>query len=195
LIVWGAIGARTTESQLHRELASGVSYPVGFKNNTSGNIQVAIDAVVSASRPHTFIGSSRDNGESVYTTKGNKDTHIILRGGKDGPNFDGRHVAEAKELMDKSEVYGSIMIDLSHANSGKDHRKQKLVAGNVAGQIGGGNETITGVMIESNLVEGNQKPGDKLEYGKSITDSCAGLDDTADMLDMLANAQETRKAG
>lgn len=193
LIVWGAIGARTTESQLHRELASGVSYPVGFKNNTAGNVQVAVDAMRSAAKPHTFIGSSTDNGESAYTTTGNPDTHIILRGGKSGPNFDEHSVAEAEELLEKSGAGGSIMIDLSHANSGKDHRKQKLRAANVAEQVSGGNEHITGVMIESNLEEGRQDIGDNLEHGKSITDACAGLEDTAEMLGMLAEAQKARK--
>jgi 3-deoxy-7-phosphoheptulonate synthase len=193
LLVWGAIGARTTESQLHRELASGVSYPVGFKNNTAGNIQVAVDAMVSAGQPHTFIGSSRDNGENVYTTAGNRDTHLILRGGKSGPNFDQKHMAEAEAMLKEAGLASSVMVDFSHANSGKDPKKQKLVATNVAKQIAEGSQIISGVMIESNLVEGNQPIGGYLEYGKSITDACSGLEDTATMLKMLAKAQKARK--
>jgi 3-deoxy-7-phosphoheptulonate synthase len=190
LVSWGAIGARTTESQLHRELVSGISFPVGFKNSTSGNVQVAIDAMQAASASHHFPAITEEGKVAIASTAGNPDTHVILRGGTGMTNYDSTHIQDTRELLQKVNFLPRMMIDLSHANSQKDHTKQKYVAQNIAQQLQDGEASIFGVMIESNLIEGNQafKPGKKLEYGKSITDACVGLKETEAILDLLYKA-------
>lgn len=194
LISWGAIGARTVESQLHRELASGVSFPVGFKNGTAGGIQIAIDAMHSAAAKHSFLGIDMGGQTATIKTKGNRDTHIILRGSKHGPNYDAKSVEETAELLKKANQNSAIMVDCSHANSKKDYKHQPVVASNIAKQIEDGNKDICGVMIESNLAEGTQKlePGKKLTYGQSITDACVGLETTSEILINLADAVSKR---
>lgn len=189
LISWGAIGARTTESQSHRELASGLSCPVGFKNGTTGNIQIAIDALKSASQPHHFLSVTKQGRSAIFSTTGNRDCHIIMRGGKE-TNYDAQSVAEVAAALAKSNRCEKMMIDFSHANSRKQFKKQLDVGRTVANQIRGGEDRIMGVMIESNLVEGRQdlKPGKELTYGQSITDACVGWDDTLTLLDMLSEA-------
>ena len=193
LISWGAIGARTIESQLHRELASGVSYPVGFKNGTGGDVQTAIDAMGSAEAKHSFIGIDMDGQTAVIKTKGNQDTHLILRGGGGKSNYDAENVAKTAVMLEAKSQNPKIMIDCSHSNSGKDYKNQLIVAKNVAQQLAAGNQNICGVMIESNLVEGNQKISDSLTYGQSITDACAGLESTEQMLKTLAEAVQIRQ--
>jgi 3-deoxy-7-phosphoheptulonate synthase len=193
LVSWGAIGARTTESQVHRELASGLSCPVGFKNGTNGNINIAADAVISARNEHVFL-SPTDVGETaLFTTAGNSDAHIILRGGKE-PNYDAQSVRLANEELVNRHISTGIMIDFSHANSLKDFKRQAIVASNVAEQIIQGDKNIVGVMIESHLVEGRQEVNstDKLEYGQSITDACIGFQETEKLLSTLAAAVGTR---
>src|ERR1700742_3287516 len=167
LVSWGAIGARTTESQVHRQLASGLSCPVGFKNGTSGNVQIAIEAILSANHPHTFLGHSKTGQSAILLTSGNSDCHIILRGGRQVTNYDAASVASTVEQMEKTGVKPRIMIDCSHANSGKDHRKQGAVSRSVSEQVAGGDRHIMGVMIESNLVAGCQSlvNGKSLVYG------------------------------
>lgn len=194
LISWGAIGARTVESQLHRELASGVSFPVGFKNGTAGGIQIAVDAMHSAASKHSFLGIDMQGQTAMIKTKGNRDTHLILRGSKHGPNYKKEAVSDVVALLKSSGQNSRVMIDCSHANSSKDYTKQAIVAEDVAEQVKNGNENICGVMIESNLVEGNQKlePGKKLTYGQSITDACVGLSVSAEILETLANAVAAR---
>ncbi|HZU08373.1 MAG TPA: 3-deoxy-7-phosphoheptulonate synthase [Pseudacidobacterium sp.] len=194
LVSWGAIGARTTESQVHRQLASGLSCPVGFKNGTSGNVQIAIEAIVSAGHPHTFLGTSETGQSAILFTEGNPDCHIILRGGRQTTNYDAASVASTAEQMEKAGVQPRIMIDCSHANSGKDHRKQGAVCRNVAEQIAGGNRRIIGVMLESNLVAGAQQlvSGKPLTYGQSITDACIGWEETYELLGNLAEAVRKR---
>jgi 3-deoxy-7-phosphoheptulonate synthase len=190
LVSWGAIGARTTESQVHRQLSSGLSCPVGFKNGTSGNVQIAIEAIVSASHPHTFLGHSKTGQSAILFTAGNPDCHIILRGGRQMTNYDAAAVAETAEQMEKAGVAPRIMIDCSHANSNKDHTRQGLVCRNVAAQIAAGDRRIFGVMIESNLVAGAQRlvPGKPLVYGQSITDACIDWNETHGLLKELAAA-------
>ena len=190
LVSWGAIGARTTESQGHRQLASGLSCPVGFKNGTSGNVQIAIEAILSANHPHTFLGHSKYGQSAILFTAGNADCHIILRGGRQTVNYDAGSVAETCRLLEKAKLPARVMIDCSHANSGKDHTRQAAVCRDVAGQIAGGDRRIIGVMLESNLVAGAQKhvPGQKLVYGQSITDACIGWDETRVLLGELARA-------
>ncbi|HHY51308.1 MAG TPA: 3-deoxy-7-phosphoheptulonate synthase, partial [Alphaproteobacteria bacterium] len=175
LVAWGAIGARTTESQVHRELASGLSCPVGFKNGTDGNVKIAIDAVKSASQPHHFLAVTKSGRSAVATTSGNEDCHIILRGGKT-PNFDAENVEAASRAAVASGLRPALMIDASHANSGKQPENQPLVIADVASQVAGGDRRIIGMMIESNLVAGRQDlvPGRPLVYGQSITDGCIG---------------------
>ncbi|MER2513796.1 MAG: 3-deoxy-7-phosphoheptulonate synthase AroG [Nitrosomonas ureae] len=196
LISWGAIGARTTESQGHRELASGVSCPIGFKNGTYGNLNVAIDAISAASRPHHFLSVTKEGHTAIFATKGNEDCHIILRGGRK-PNYDADSLASAVEALEKAKLSSQLMIDFSHANSHKDFRRQTEVASNVAGQIASGTRAICGVMIESHLVEGCQKADGKkreeLVYGQSITDGCIGFDTTEQVLHQLAEAVEKRR--
>lgn len=192
LISWGAIGARTTESQLHRELASGLSMPVGFKNGTGGSVQMAVDAVISASNPHHFPGVTKQGVAAIFSTTGNTDCHIILRGGKSGPNYDGASLAAAAALLAKAGLPPHLMADCSHGNSRKDFRNQPLVAADLAGQISAGSHTITAVMVESNLVEGSQPLGPNLVRGQSITDACIGWETTVEVLTTLATAVRRR---
>ncbi|CAO3643512.1 unnamed protein product [Cunninghamella blakesleeana] len=198
LMSWGAIGARTTESQLHRELASGVSFPVGFKNGTDGNVKVAIDGIGSASSPHHFLGVTKQGTVSITHTTGNPDCHVILRGGNDGPNFEKEYIEKAKEQMIKAKLRPNIMVDCSHGNSNKDHRNQPKVSANLADQISKGETAVIGLMIESHINEGKQSvPAEgpaALKYGVSITDACVDFDSTIDMLQVLANAVKTRRA-
>lgn len=193
LITWGAIGARTTESQVHRELASGLSMPVGFKNGTSGSLQIAVDAVMASSCPHCFLSVTKQGVSAIVTTTGNKSCHLILRGSSFGPNYDADHVAEAEAALKKAGITNRIMIDCSHGNSCKDYRKQPGVAANIAEQIANGSDSIVAVMIESNLVEGAQPLSNDLVYGKSITDQCIGWDTTVEVLEVLADAVRKRR--
>lgn len=193
LITWGAIGARTTESQVHRELASGLSMPVGFKNGTSGSLQIAVDAVMASSCPHCFLSVTKQGVSAIVTTTGNKSCHLILRGSSLGPNYDADHVAEAEAALKKAGINNRIMIDCSHGNSCKDYRKQPGVAANIAEQIANGSDSIVAVMIESNLVEGAQPLSNDLVYGKSITDQCIGWDTTVEVLEVLADAVRKRR--
>ena len=189
LISWGAIGARTAESQVHRELTSALSCPVGFKNSTGGGVQVAVDAIKSAQNPHIFLSVTKEGRTAVFSSKGNEDCHIILRGGKE-PNFDSKSIEETSSLLSKSELTQSIMVDMSHGNSKKQHKKQIEVCENICDQLLSGEKRITGVMLESNLVEGNQeiKKKSDLIYGKSITDACLGWEDTRSCLNKLAES-------
>jgi 3-deoxy-7-phosphoheptulonate synthase len=190
LISWGAIGARTTESQIHRQLVSGLSCPVGFKNATSGDVQIAIEAMLSAAHPHTFLGVSKYGQSAILFTGGNPDTHVILRGGSKMVNYTAEAVAEICGRLEQSKQKPNVMIDCSHANSQKDHNRQLDVCRDVASQVAGGDSRIIGVMIESSLVAGAQKmvDGKALTYGQSITDACIGWDDTAILLKELAAA-------
>lgn len=194
LMSWGAIGARTTESQVHRELASGLSCPVGFKNGTDGTIKVAIDAVNAASASHNFLSVTKFGHSAIVTTSGNSDCHVILRGGKE-PNYSAQHVAAVKNELSKANLSNGIMIDFSHANSNKQFKQQMAVCHNVCEQIANGEKSITGVMVESHLVEGAQNPdnGQPLTYGQSITDACIGWDDTERLLAQLAKAVKQRR--
>lgn len=198
LISWGAIGARTTESQVHRELASGLSAPVGFKNGTDGNVKIAIDAIQAASRPHHFLSVHKNGQVATVRTFGNKDCHVILRGGR-VPNYSAEFVTAAVQELSTAGVVQKVMIDFSHANSDKHHERQKDVCHDVAAQIAAGNDNIFGVMIESHLKAGQQKliqtPESiaRLEYGKSITDACLGWDDSVALLEELARAVQSRR--
>ena len=194
LMSWGAIGARTTESQVHRELSSGLSCPVGFKNGTDGTIKVAIDAIGAASAPHCFLSVTKYGHSAIVETRGNEDCHIILRGGRE-PNYSAEHVAAVKSDLEKAGLRPQVMIDFSHANSSKQFQRQMVVAEDVAQQIAGGEQAITGVMIESHLVEGNQslESGKPLVYGQSVTDACIGWEDTEKALRQLAQAIRTRR--
>ncbi|WP_350999047.1 3-deoxy-7-phosphoheptulonate synthase AroG [Shewanella sp. TB7-MNA-CIBAN-0143] len=196
MMCWGAIGARTTESQVHRELSSGLSCPVGFKNGTDGTIKVAIDAIGAASAPHHFLSVTKFGHSAIVSTKGNPDCHIILRGGR-APNYSAEHVSDIAKQLAKSGLIDNIMIDFSHANSSKDYKKQMMVADDVAGQISQGNHAIFGVMVESHLVEGRQDliEGSALCYGQSVTDACIGWDDTESLLATLnKSVLDRRKA-
>ncbi len=194
LISWGAIGARTTESQVHRELASGLSCPVGFKNGTDGGVQVAIDAIKTAQSPHHFLSFTKEGHSAIFSTTGNDDCHVILRGGKT-PNYDAASVEKVTTSLAASGLAPMLMIDCSHANSSKDYTKQKQVARDIAEQVSAGNQSIMGVMIESHLFEGRQDhaPGCDLEYGKSITDACLGWQDSIETLEVLAEAVRARR--
>ena len=196
LVSWAAIGARTTESQIHRELASGLSCPVGFKNGTDGNVKIALDAVLSASHPHHFLAVTKDGRSAIAATTGNEDCHIILRGGKT-TNYDAQSVEAAAQAATKSGLNPAIMIDASHANSSKNPENQPLVLADIGTQIAAGDKRIIGVMIESNLVAGRQDlvPGQELTYGQSITDGCIDWDTTVTTLNALAEAVEKRRAG
>lgn len=196
-VAWGAIGARTTESQIHRELASGLSMPVGFKNGTGGNFQIAIDAIMAAQQPHRFLSVTKSGDTAIVATKGNESCHIILRGGKTGPNYDAQSVAEVRNALEAKNLDPCIMLDCSHANSEKDYKNQPKVCANIAGQIADGDTSIRAVMIESHLNEGNQKGSpdlNSLEYGVSITDSCVNWDTTVEMVEGLATAIRKRRA-
>ncbi len=194
LIAWGAIGARTTESQVHRELASGLSCPVGFKNGTDGNIKIAVDAIKAAAAPHHFLSVTKAGHSAIVSTNGNEDCHVILRGGKEA-NYDAAHVDVACQDLAKAGLASRVMIDFSHANSRKDFTRQIEVAQDVAGQLGAGEDRIFGVMVESNLKEGRQdlQPGKPLLHGVSITDACLGWEDTVAVLDTLAGAVRQRR--
>ena len=196
LISWGAIGARTTESQVHRELASGLSSPVGFKNGTDGGLQIAIDAIGAASRPHNFLSLTKEGYSAIFATTGNDDCHIILRGGNDEPNYDAKHVQQAVAELNAAGVQSRLMIDCSHANSQKQHQKQIDVSDDIANQLSNGDENIMGVMIESHLVAGRQDvvEGQELTYGQSVTDACINWDDSVEVLKTLANAVRQRRA-
>jgi len=199
LIAWGAIGARTTESQVHRELASGLSAPVGFKNGTDGNIKIATDAIQAAARPHHFLSVHKNGQVAIVETRGNKDCHVILRGGRE-PNYDAASVAAACAEIEAAKLPCRLMIDASHANSSKQHQRQIDVMKDVGSQLAAGSRCIFGVMVESHLHAGAQKftPGrddaTALEYGKSITDACIGWDDTVPLLDGLAAAVRARRS-
>ncbi|CAI8049259.1 Phospho-2-dehydro-3-deoxyheptonate aldolase, Tyr-sensitive [Geodia barretti] len=185
LVTWAAIGARTTESQTHRQMASGLSMPVGFKNGTDGDPQTAVDALVAAGTPQAFLGIDHDGQASVVETRGNKNCHLVMRGGRSGTNYDARSIATAQEALLKSQLTPHIVVDCSHGNSNKDHTRQHIAFQDVIGQRIGGNEHILGVMLESNINAGAQKLGsnpDELEYGVSITDSCIGWDETVNLL-------------
>nr|MBS0022234.1 3-deoxy-7-phosphoheptulonate synthase [Gammaproteobacteria bacterium] len=194
LVSWGAIGARTTESQVHRELASGLSCPVGFKNGTRGNVQIAIDAVRAAKQPHHFLSLTQFAHSAIFTTTGNEDCHIILRGGEQ-PNHDPASVQRAVKALQAVGLPGRLMIDFSHANSEKQHERQLIVGNEVAEQIAGGSDAIMGVMVESHLTAGHQEleSGKPLVYGQSITDACLGWDDSATLLQVLAQAVRSRR--
>ncbi len=194
LVAWGAIGARTTESQSHRQLASGTSCPIGFKNGTDGNIRIAVDAIKAAAARHHFISVTKSGHVAVFKTAGNEDCHVILRGGK-RPNYDAASVDAACKELAAAGLRQEVMVDLSHANSSKQYEKQIEVGRNVAAQIAGGEQRIMGVMIESHLKPGRQDqcPGKPLEYGVSITDACIGWDDTVPLLHMLAGAVKKRR--
>ena len=194
LVSWGAIGARTTESQTHRELSSGLSCPVGFKNATDGDIQVAIDAIKSASQPHNFLSVTKQGRSAIFQTTGNEDCHIILRGGKH-PNYDMFSVDDAGSMLTKAGLPARIMIDASHANSRKIPARQVDVASDIATQVARGSRSIFGIMLESNLVEGRQDvvDGQALTYGQSITDACIHWEDTESLLQELATAVRLRR--
>jgi 3-deoxy-7-phosphoheptulonate synthase len=196
LISWGAIGARTTESQVHRELASGLSCPVGFKNATDGGIGVAVDAINSAMRPHHFLSVTKEGRSAIFSTTGNEDTHIILRGGNDEPNYDAVNVEKVAEGLEKAGLQSNIMIDFSHANSLKQCQRQLVVADDVSEQISHGDKRIVGVMVESHLKAGRQDTveGQALTYGQSITDACLNWDDTLLLLNGLADAVQKRRS-
>ena len=185
LVSWGAIGARTTESQCHRQLASGLSMPIGFKNSTNGNIHKAIDAIISCKYEHTFLGINQNNNSSIIKTKGNKYGHIILRGGDNMTNYDEDSVYNCYISMKKKNIKPNIIIDCSHGNSQKDYKKQPLVIENICSQLKKNKRYIKGVMIESNINEGNQNISDNLKYGVSITDSCISLETTEEVLQKL----------
>jgi 3-deoxy-7-phosphoheptulonate synthase len=194
LVAWGAIGARTTESQIHREMASGVSCPVGFKNGTDGNVKIAVDAVGAASHPHHFLAVTKEGQATVAATAGNPDGHVILRGGKT-PNYGPEHVAAACQLLAQAGLPARLMIDASHANSSKRHENQPRVVADVAAQLEGGERRVVGVMIESHLVGGRQDlvPGLSLVYGQSITDACIDWETSLGVLDRLADAVRVRR--
>ena len=194
LVSWGAIGARTTESQGHRELASGLSCPVGFKNGTNGGLRIATDAIQAASRPHVFMSLTKQGHSAIFSTTGNEDCHIILRGGKQ-PNYDADSVNKAAQQLEKAHLNNKIMIDCSHANSSKDHTKQADVCRDIAGQISNGDSRIFGIMLESHLVAGRQNivEGEDLTYGQSITDACIGWDETEVLLKEMAEAVKVRR--
>ena len=189
-VSWGAIGARTTESQVHRELASGLSMPIGFKNGTDGDVQIAIDAVRAGAHPHRFLGVTEQGLGAIVSTRGNRDCHIILRGGQSGPNYDAVNVEKAATALRDAGLPPRLMVDMSHGNSGKDHRRQPIVAKEIAAQVAQGDASIFGVMMESFLVEGRQElvTPSTLRYGQSITDACMGWDTTVDVLGELAAA-------
>jgi len=194
LISWGAIGARTTESQVHRELASGLSCPVGFKNGTYGTTKIAVDAIGSSTRPHNFLSLRKEGNAAIFSTTGNPDCHIILRGGKE-PNYDAESISNVSNELEAANLPANIMIDLSHANSRKQHEAQTQVGENVANQIANGDKRIIGTMIESHLVAGRQdvKPNKELVYGQSITDACLGWENSVELIKALAQASKTRR--
>ncbi len=195
LVSWGAIGARTTESQVHRELASGMSCPMGFKNATNGNVQIALDAIEAARHPHHFLSVTKQSVAAIVATKGNHDCHVILRGSNDGPNYDAKSLAAATTLLKSQNLPHRLMVDCSHGNSRKDPANQPGVASDLAAMLATGDSHVFGLMLESNLVAGRQNavPGKPLLYGQSITDACIGWDDTVAVLEMLAKAVQQQR--
>jgi 3-deoxy-7-phosphoheptulonate synthase len=195
LVTWGAIGARTTESQIHRELASGLSMPVGFKNGTAGSIGIAIDAINAAKHPHHFLSVTKKGGSAIVKTRGNESCHLILRGSTSGPNYDAKSIAEVVEYLGDASLLPFVMVDFSHGNSCKDHRNQPKVAAEVCEQVSEGSKSVAGIMIESNLAEGNQKfdPENQLVYGQSITDACIDWETTVNVLNQLSAAVRSRR--
>ena len=195
IVAWGAIGARTTESQCHRELASGLSCPVGFKNGTNGNLKIAVDAIGAASNPHHFLSVTKEGRTAIFNSTGNEYCHIILRGGDSQPNFSAAHVQESSDLLESAGLRPNIMIDFSHANSYKTPSRQHEACADVCAQLEGGEHRVFGVMIESHLVEGNQEviEGQELTYGQSITDGCVGWEETEELCRGLANAIRSRR--
>ncbi len=195
-VSWAAIGARTTESQIHRQLASGLSMPVGFKNRTDGNVGVAVDAVRAAAVSHVFAGIELSGTPAILHTVGNPDCHVILRGGRNAPNYSAQFITDTVSRLRAAGLPARVVLDASHDNSGKDHERQAAVAGEIAGQVGHGNETIVGVMLESFLVAGRQDLDDARQptYGQSITDACMSWETTSDVLRQLAKAARTRRA-
>ncbi|MFN8751150.1 MAG: 3-deoxy-7-phosphoheptulonate synthase AroG [Betaproteobacteria bacterium] len=195
LVAWGAIGARTTESQVHRELASGLSCPVGFKNGTDGNVRIAVDAIKAAQQPHHFLSVTKAGHSAIVATTGNEDCHVILRGGSKAPNFDAASVRAACDELARAGLGQRVMIDASHANSQKSPQNQIPVTLDIAGQVASGEARIVGLMVESHLVAGRQDlvPGAALTYGQSITDGCIGWEDTTRLLDALAQAVQARR--
>ncbi len=195
LVSWGAIGARTTESQVHRELASGLSMPVGFKNGTNGSIQIAIDAVRASRQKHRFLSVTKQGLAAIVETTGNDRCHLILRGSSQGPNYDAESIGGACRLLDQAGLHPRLMVDCSHGNSAKDHRRQPGVAAEIARQVGGGSHDVFGVMIESHLVEGSQRhsPDQPMVHGQSITDSCVSWETTLGILEELSRAVRTRR--
>jgi 3-deoxy-7-phosphoheptulonate synthase len=196
LVSWGAIGARTTESQVHRELASGLSCPVGFKNGTDGNIKIAVDAIKAASQPHHFLSVTKGGHSAIVSTAGNEDCHVILRGGKT-PNYDAASIEAASQDLAKSGLAQRLMIDTSHANSSKNPQNQPLVAQDLGRQVAGGDARIVGLMVESHLLAGRQDlvPGQTLTYGQSITDGCIDWESSVAVLEGLAHAVQERRRG
>ena len=192
LISWGAIGARTAESQTHRELASGISCPIGIKNGTNGALKPAIDGIQAANHSHVFLSTTKEGNVSVFKTSGNADSHIILRGGKE-PNFDNEAIQKTTSALTEADVNESIMVDASHGNSQKQFKKQIDVVKNLAMQISNGNNALRGLMLESHLVEGNQSISDNLTYGQSITDACMSWDDTLSCLHKVSEAVQERR--
>jgi 3-deoxy-7-phosphoheptulonate synthase len=194
-VTWGAVGARTTESQVHRQLASGLSMPVGFKNGTDGDVQVAVDACRAAAAGHVFFSVTTAGAGALVTTSGNPDTHVILRGGRSGPNYSSSHVGRALQLITAGGLPRRVMVDASHGNSGKDHTRQAAVAESLAEQLAGGERGLVGVMLESFIVAGRQNPGDPatLTYGQSVTDACLDIDMTARALETLARSVQARR--
>jgi 3-deoxy-7-phosphoheptulonate synthase len=196
LVSWGAIGARTTESQVHRELASGLSCPMGFKNGTDGNLQVAVDAIKAAAHPHRFLSVTKQSVAAIVATHGNEDCHVILRGGNNSANYDTDSVSTATTLLESKGMHTRVMIDCSHGNSAKDPKQQPMVAQNVAQQIAQGSSAIFGVMLESHLVDGRQEIAtpETMTYGQSVTDACLNWDETVPVLNGLADAVRQRRA-
>jgi len=196
LVSWGAIGARTTESQVHRELASGLSCPMGFKNGTDGNLQVAVDAIKAAAHAHRFLSVTKQSVAAIVATRGNEDCHVILRGGNNSTNYDVDNVRQTTELLESKDMHSRVMIDCSHGNSAKDPQKQPVAALEVAKQVAHGSSDIFGVMLESHLVGGRQnidRP-EAMTYGQSVTDACLSWDETVPVLDALAQAVRQRRA-
>jgi 3-deoxy-7-phosphoheptulonate synthase len=196
-VTWSAIGARTAESQIHRNLASGLSMPVGFKNGTAGSVGIAVDAVRAASSPHAFTGVTLNGTPAILHTRGNEDAHVILRGGRQAPNYDAESIESTLAAMRAADLPERVVVDASHDNSGKDPERQPAVVADLAGQIAAGNRAIVGVMLESFITAGRQdlEPGKPLEYGQSITDGCMGWETTTLVLDQLAGAVRARRGG
>ena len=193
LVAWGAIGARTTESQVHRELASGLSCPVGFKNGTGGSIQIAMDAIHSSRRPHHFLSVTKQGVSAIVSTTGNPSCHIILRGSSRGPNYEKEAIAEVEAALEKGGLPIQLMVDCSHGNSLKDHKRQPLVAESLCEQIAAGSKSIVSVMIESHIEEGNQSISSDMVYGKSVTDACIDWETTVAVLDKFRDAVQARR--